>query len=433
MLKLGTAGIGQTARPAEVSHSSDLRLTLAAKAFLRSWTDSGYNRFVKIAIDIRRATEFGIGTYTRNIVRALARIDQSNEYFLVGAPRTASEVGDLPPNFQVIPLLEPDNTLKGHLDFRGIVKRLGCNIVHIPQLFWIPRNLPCPYVVTVHDVVEHMYRARNGSNFRRSLHFQLTRHVLKSAARILAVSNFTKSEIGKLFGIPDRHIEVVYNAIDERFLRGHASDSDRQALVERYQVTYPFLLYAGRIGPHKNLVRIIQAFAALKSELEKHHLLPDLKLIIIGDELSKHPDLRRAVIRSGVQNDVRFMGFVPIEMLRVFYDAAKVFVFPSLYEGFGLQPLEAMAHGTIVVTSNTSSLPEAIGEAAVLVNPENVFEIMRGILRALTDTNLRDDMRTRGYQQLNKYSWATSAQRVLQVYERLAADGRNQTRAHTAA
>ena len=149
-------------------------------------------------------------------------------------------------------------------------------------------------------------------------------------------------------------------------------------------MNYPFLLYAGRIGPHKNLVRIIQAFAALKAELEKQALFPDLKLIIIGDELSKHPDLRRAVIRNGVQNDVRFMGFVPIDMLRVFYDAAKVFVFPSLYEGFGLQPLEAMAHGTAVVTSNTSSLPEAIGQAAVLVNPENVFEIMRALHRVLS-------------------------------------------------
>jgi glycosyltransferase involved in cell wall biosynthesis len=388
---------------------------------------------VKIAIDIRRATEFGIGTYTRNIVRALARIDQSNEYFLIGAPQTASEIDDVPANFRVVPLLQPDNTIKGHLDFRAIVRRFGCNLVHVPQLFWIPRSLPCPYVVTVHDVVEHMYRARDGSNFRRSLHFQLTRHVLKKAARILAVSNFTKSEIEKLFGIPEQHIEVVYNAIDERFLRGHASDSDRQALVSRYQVTYPFLLYAGRIGPHKNLVRIIQAFAALKAELEKQLLLPDLKLIIIGDELSKHPDLRRTVIRSGVQNDVRFMGFVPIEMLRVFYDAAKVFVFPSLYEGFGLQPLEAMAHGTIVVTSNTSSLPEAIGEAAVLVNPENVFEIMRGILRALTDLTLREEMRRRGYEQQKKYSWAASAQRVLQVYEAVGADTGNLLRAHSVA
>jgi glycosyltransferase involved in cell wall biosynthesis len=244
--------------------------------------------------------------------------------------------------------------------------------------------------------------------------------VLKGAARILAVSRYTKSDIEKLFGIAGSHIEVVYNAIDERFLRGHASDTERQVLAERYLVTYPFLLYAGRISPHKNLVRIIEAFSALKAELEKEGNFPDLKLIIIGDELSKHPDLRRTVIRGGVQNDVRFMGFVPIEMLRVFYDAAKIFVFPSLYEGFGLPPLEAMAHGTPIVTSNTSSLPEVVGNAAVLVNPENVFEIMRALHRVLLDQPVREKFKQRGYEQVKKFSWETSARQTIEVYEAVA-------------
>ena len=128
-------------------------------------------------------------------------------------------------------------------------------------------------------------------------------------------------------------------------------------------------------------------------------------MIIIGDELSKHPDLRRTVIRSRMQTDVRFMGFVPIEVLRIFYDAAKIFVFPSLYEGFGLPPLEAMAHGTPVVTSNTSSLPEVVGNAAVLVNPENVFEIMRALHRVLLDQALRDKLKARGYEQAKRFSW----------------------------
>jgi glycosyltransferase involved in cell wall biosynthesis len=388
---------------------------------------------VKVAVDIRRATEFGVGTYTRNILRALAKIDHRNEYFLIGSPQTAAEVGELPANFSSIALLEPDDTTKGHFEFRAIVKRQDCDVVHIPQLFWVPRNLPCPYVMTVHDVVEHMYRARDRSSLRRSLHFQLTRQALKRAGRILAVSRFTKSEIAKVFGIPEGHIEVVYNAIDERFLRGHASEADREVLAERYLVTYPFLLYAGRISPHKNLVRIIQAFAALKAELEKQAQYPDLKLIIIGDELSKHPDLRRAAIRSGVQNDVRFMGFVPIEMLRLFYDAAKVFVFPSLFEGFGLQPLEAMAHGTPVVTSNTSSLPEVVDQAAVLVNPENVFEIMRALHRVLLDPSLREKLQQRGYDQVKKYSWDVSAQQILEVYEEIATGARAPVRVRSTA
>jgi glycosyltransferase involved in cell wall biosynthesis len=371
---------------------------------------------VRIAIDIRRMNEFGVGTYTRNIVRALARLDRENEYFLLGPEEKVSEIGLLPNNFQAIPVPPPETT-QGFLRCHAVVSRLRCDVVHVPHLFWVPHNLPCPYVVTVHDLLDHMYRAHNGSGLRRTLHFHLTRRVLKNAARIFAVSHFTKSEIQKLFGIEQGRIEVIYNAIDPRFLTGHATDADRQMLAERYQITHPFLLYAGRISPHKNLVRIIEAFSALKAELAKQDAFPDLKLIIIGDELSKHPDLRRTVVRGGVQNEVRFLGFVPIEVLRVFYDAAKVFVFPSLYEGFGLPPLEAMAHGTPVLTSNTSSIPEVVGNAAMLVNPENLFEMMRALQRVLLDQPLREKLRQAGYEQVKKFSWDRSVAEVLSGYK----------------
>jgi len=365
-------------------------------------------------------TEFGVGTYTRNIVRALGRFDSESKYYLIGSPEKVAEIGPLPPNFHTVPLLGNDTSVRSYFQYRSILRSLNCDVVHIPNLFWLPRNLPCPYVMTVHDVLDHMYRARDQSGLKRSLHFLLTRRALKAAARLFAVSNFTKNEVEKLFDIPAARIEVVYNAIDERFLRGHASETDRQMLAERYLINYPFLLYAGRISPHKNVVRIIEAFSALKAELEKDGIFPGLKLIIIGDELSKHPDLRRTVIRSRMQNDVRFMGFVPIEVLRIFYDAAKTFIFPSLYEGFGLPPLEAMAHGTPVVTSNTSSLPEVVGNAAVLVNPDNVFEIMRALHRVLLDQGLRDKLKLRGYEQAKRFSWDASARQIHRVYQEIA-------------
>jgi glycosyltransferase involved in cell wall biosynthesis len=375
---------------------------------------------VKVAIDIRRMTEFGVGTYIRNVVRTLARLDRDSEYFLIGSLAKVAECGALPSNFHAVALDGGDDTLKGNLDFRVIVKRLECDVVHIPHLFWIPRGLSCPYVLTVHDLLEHMYGSRDASSLRRSLHFYLTRRVLRKAARVIAVSQFTKNEIQKLLAIPDERIEVVYNAIDERFLHGHATESDRELIAQRYLVNYPFILYAGAIRPHKNVVRIIEAFSALKSELQKEQQFPDLKLIIIGDDLSSHPRLRRTVVRSGVQNDVRFLGFVPIEVLRIFYDVAKIFVFPSLYEGFGLPPLEAMAHGTPVVTSNTSSLPEVAGNAALLVNPENVFEIRRALQRALLDPALRERMKQRGYEQAQRFSWTNSVSRILEIYREVA-------------
>jgi len=378
---------------------------------------------VKIAIDIRRMTEFGVGTYIRNVVRTLGRLDRENKYLLIGPPPKVKEIGSLPPNFHMVPLIAPERSVKGYRSFRTIVKQLDCDLVHIPNLFSVPRALPCPYVMTVHDMLEHMSRAGERAGFWRSVYFQSTKHVLSKAARIFAVSNFTKSEMEKFFGVRAERIEVVYNAIDERFLHGHASAADRDLIAKRYQVTYPFLLYTGRVSAHKNVVRMIEAFSALKTELEKDGAYPDLKLIIIGDDLSGNPGLRRTVVRSGVQNDVRFLGFVPIEVLRIFYDLAKIFVFPSLYEGFGLPPLEAMAHGTPVVTSNVSSLPEVVGNAAVLVNPENVFEIMRALHRVLLDQALRDRMKERSYQQASRFSWEVSVRRILDVYRQVGGGG----------
>jgi len=381
---------------------------------------------VRIAIDIRRITEFGVGTYTRNALRTLARLDHENEYFLIGIPDNLGprgkigDIGPLPPNFITVPGQPNELSLNSYLELHRVLKKNRCDLLHVPHLFWKPQGIPCPYVVTVHDLLDHLYRVNSQSSLKRTLHFQFTRRVLQKAARIFAVSNFSKADTVRLFGVKPEKIEVIYNAIDDRFRQGHATDSERQFIAERYQVNCPFLLYAGRISPHKNVVRIIEAFAALKGELSKEGKFPDLKLIVIGDEVSKHPDLRRACVKGGVQNDVRFLGFVPIDVLRIFYDQAKIFVFPSLYEGFGLPPLEAMAHATPVVTSNTSSVPEVVGNAAVMVNPENVFEIMRALHRVLLDQALREKLKTRGLEQAAKFSWDASVCRMLEIYREVA-------------
>ncbi|MCH8164028.1 MAG: glycosyltransferase family 4 protein [Planctomycetes bacterium] len=213
--------------------------------------------------------------------------------------------------------------------------------------------------------------------------------------------------------------ELLENAIDERFTQSSRRE-EQQLILERYQVNYPFLLYVGNVKPQKNIPRLIEAFAVIKGRLRNHPVYRDLRLVIIGDDLSAHSDLRRTVLRTRVQNDVRFLGFVPVETLRVFYQSAEVFVFPSLYEGFGLPPLEAMAQGTPVVTSNVSSLPEVVGDAAVLVHPENVFDIAHGIEQVLLQEGLRQELRSRGKRQLERFSWERSVERVLQIYAEAA-------------
>jgi glycosyltransferase involved in cell wall biosynthesis len=377
---------------------------------------------MRIAIDVRRMYEFGLATYIRNVVRTLGRVDPVNEYFLVGAAARFEQLGELPDNFHLLPLQKPEATFATYLEMHRTVNAHEVDLIHVPHTFWRPLVTRAPYVITVHDLLDYMYRARTNNGMRREIHSYMTRRVMHKAARIFAVSNFTKRDVARYFEVSPAKIEVVYNALDESFQRGHSTPAEQDMVRGRYQVDSPFLLYTGRISPHKNVARIIEAFSALKAELAKEGAYPDLKLIIIGDEVSKNPDIRRAVIRSGMQHEVRFLGYVSIDVLRIFFDMAKVFVFPSLYEGFGLPPLEAMAHGTPVVASNTSALPEVVGQAALLVNPENVFEISRALHRLLMDQPLRERLKAAGIEQAQRFSWETSVRRMIRVYEEVVAE-----------
>ena len=369
---------------------------------------------MKVAIDIRRAGDFGIGTYIRNIVSQLARQDSETHYLLVGHKRHLEELGALPENFEFLNYPAPPGSFRTHFHLPVVLAQRGVDLLHMPW-FYAPAFVPCPMVITVHDLTDFLHPPPGTPPLLHAGRMHFARRALVNARRILTVSQASRREIARGFAIPESKIEVVYNALDERFVREPLSaDADR--ILERHAVNHPFVLYAGNIKPQKNLTRLIEAFAVAKSELADYPEFEHLKLLVIGDELTKHPDLRRTVVRIRVREDVRFLGFVPYPVLRVFYARARAFLFPSLYEGFGLPPLEAMAHGTPVVTSNVSSLPEVLGQAALLVNPENVFEIARGIRQVLTDAALRQQLVERGYEQLRKYSWERSAQQVLQVY-----------------
>jgi glycosyltransferase involved in cell wall biosynthesis len=374
---------------------------------------------VNIALDIRRRTGFGVSTYVRNLIRTLAKVEEArgHRYILIGSPDQLREHRGLPENFVLQAFPRPASSLRSAIGFRRMLREHRADLLHVPHLFKTPRFAPCPYVVTVHDLLDFLYATQNQTPWQSRYRFELAKLALHRARGIIAVSESTRTDLGRVFGVEGEKVAVAYNALDEKFRRGHATEAEKKLIAERYQVNYPFMLYAGDVKPHKNVVRVIEAFSALKSQLKKDGQFPDLKLIIIGDDLSSHPDLRRTVIKSGVQNDVRFLGFIPVEALRIFYDAAKVFVFPSLYEGFGLPPLEAMAHGTPVVTSNTSSLPEVVGNAAVMVNPENVFEISYALQRVLLDQQLREQLKSRGYEQAQKFSWEDSVRKTIWVYE----------------
>jgi glycosyltransferase involved in cell wall biosynthesis len=259
--------------------------------------------------------------------------------------------------------------------------------------------------------------------FRMQFRRYRFRRGLARAARVITVSDATKRDVENVLGIRPNRIRRVYNAPDPGFLdHSHGPGSEEhERILERYQISYPYLLYAGNIRRHKNVPRLVEAFAVVRGQLASHPLYNDLRLVIIGDTISQYPAVRQAVIKSRVEQMVRFLGFVPFDTLRCFYESAAAFVFPSRYEGFGLPPLEAMACGTPVVASNTSSLPEVVGDAAVLVNPENVFDIARGIRDILLDETLRAELIRRGREQAARFSWEHTARQVLDIYRETAA------------
>jgi glycosyltransferase involved in cell wall biosynthesis len=288
--------------------------------------------------------------------------------------------------------------------------------VHIP-LNRVPLFMIRPYVVTIHDLA-NIFFEQETSNLRMQLRRYRFRRGLVRADRVIAVSEATKRDVENQMGVPSHRITRVYNAPDPAFFnRASTIGGEQQMILERYQINYPFLLYAGNIRRHKNVPRLVEAFAVVRDQLASHPVYKDLRLVIIGDTISQFPSVRQAVIKSRVESVVRFLGFVPFETLRCFYESAAGFVFPSRYEGFGLPPLEAMACGTPVVTSNVSSLPEVVGDAAIQVNPENVFDIARGISDMLLDEELRARLIRREREQAARFSWNWTARQVLEIYK----------------
>jgi glycosyltransferase involved in cell wall biosynthesis len=369
---------------------------------------------MRVAIDIRRAGDYGLGTYIRNIVNQLARIDDDSRYLLIGERRHLAEFDSLPDNFELLEYAHQPGTLSTHLHLPWLLRKRRVDILHMPW-FYAPAIVPSRLLITVHDLSDVLAPPVGASPPVQTGRLFFARRALNRADHIFAVSHASKRDLARFFHIPESKISVVYDAVDERFLTEPLpADADR--ILERHAVNSPYVLYAGNIRPQKNLPRLIEAFAVAKAELRGNPEFDQLKLLVIGESLNRHADLRRAVVRARVREDVRFLGFVPGPVLRVFYSRALAFLFPSLYEGFGLPPLEAMAHGTPVLTSNVSSLPEVFQEAALLVNPENVFDIARGIRQILTENALRQTLRRRGYERARMYSWENAARLVHAAY-----------------
>jgi glycosyltransferase involved in cell wall biosynthesis len=369
---------------------------------------------VRIAIDARKLRDYGVGTYVRNLLRHLSRLDKTTEYVVLCRQQDAGITAELGENFRAVTEPSATYSVREQLSVPLDLRRERVDLFHAPH-YVLPPLTPCKSVVTIHDCIHlrfPQYLPNRVAHAYARMSLWLATH---RSRRVLTVSEASKRDILRYFSVPPSKIDVIHNAIDERF--GEIPDADEIVRVrERYQLDGRFVLYAGNIKPHKNLERLIEAFHTLrKGPFE------DVKLLIIGDEISKYATLRRAVHKYKLHKHVRFFGFVPDKTLAILYRLAGVFVFPSLYEGFGLPPLEAMASGTPVITSNVSSLPEVVGEAALLIDPYDIDAIADAMRRVLSDQSLYADLRQRGLERVRHFSWERSVIRVREIYDEVLA------------
>src|SRR5260370_21153750 len=220
---------------------------------------------MRIAIDIRKINEFGVGTYIWNLVRNLGSIDDRNEYLLVGSQRNFHELGPLPPNFKQLYQPEEDAFWRNNVAIPFALQRQQVDVLHVPhhQAPFLNRS---KLVVTIHDCVHLLFSKEDSSKFQNYRSYLRTKRIVQTAKHVLAVSNSTKEDLMNIFELPESKISVVHNALDERFAFTHTVE-ERKHVLERYQLKYPLVLYSGKIRPHKNLHRLIATFAASKSEI----------------------------------------------------------------------------------------------------------------------------------------------------------------------
>ena len=361
-----------------------------------------------------RSSVAGIGRYSQNLIKNLLEIDTQDQFVLFMTDEDVEEyqkskIKNQNVTIKIVNI--PHYSIAEQTKLPQIIAREKCDLVHFLN-FNHPLRFPGRFIVTIHDLTLFFYpeTARQTSFLKRFAFKKIMLHALKKSKMIIAVSENTKKDIIKKFKVQSSKVKVIYEAVDDK-VSYEVSKQDVEEIKSRYAIgDKPVLLYVGQWRPHKNIVGLLEAFGKLKKKIPS-------KLVIIGKPDPKHKSVQEAIDKLNLKSDIVMPGFVSNDELAAWYKLATVFVFPSFYEGFGLPGLEAMAAGTPVVASNTSSLPEVYQDAALYFNPGNSSEIAAKIKIVLKDKNLRQDLIRKGKVQVAKYSWKKTAEETLNVYK----------------
>ena len=359
---------------------------------------------MKIVIDFRifGTKPGGIGRYNQNLLEQLIKKDRGNQYFLIF--KSQPEI-DLPDNFKIIICNCHWYGLKEQIILPYILYKLKPDLVHFTH-FNVPIFYQGKFIVTIHDLIMSKFPSQRSSTLNRYLfkikycfYNQVIRHAIKNSQKIIAVSKYTADDIKKHFSLTAKEatkIQVIYEGLTEV----QASQKPVDNLPSN------FFLYVGNAYPHKNLEFLINTF----KEFSKKH--PEYYLILVGNKNYFYERLEKETKAT----NVIFTGYLPDDLLAGYYKSAKAYIFPSFYEGFGLPPLEAMAQGLPVLSSNASCLPEILEHSALYFDPQDQNDLLAKMEDIIVNKNLRDLLIAKGYQQIKKYSWDKMAQETLKIY-----------------
>ncbi len=370
---------------------------------------------MNIGIDARVASWHigsGLGNYTSQIILNLKNIDPLNTYMLFYPENKEHSFVNLYRSSH-----EDERERRG--DFWK--QMYGTEWKKDPKVdifhntvngIGIPNKGKHRLVITLHDLIPYiMPETVDKPHLDYVLRY--TPEAISRADKIITVSHHSKKDIMRYFNVSKDKIEVIYHAADKIFKPMHKVEA-KNKITENYQIANPFILYLGGFSPRKNISRLIRAFHMICHEFEE-----DYKLVILGEPSRIYDNLRRLTEKLGIEDRVIFTGFVPTNDLPLFYNACECFVYPSLYEGFGLPPLEAAACGVPVVTSRSSSIPEIMGNSCTYINPLEVVDIAQGIYDTITDQDLKNQLIQRSLEHAKKFSWEKASMETLMVYDNL--------------
>ncbi|MEK7203174.1 MAG: glycosyltransferase family 1 protein [Patescibacteria group bacterium] len=371
----------------------------------------------------------GLGRYTQELVDNIIKADLANSYVIFLRQENYSEfkIADVAcKRVKKVMVNISWYGFKEQLLFPFYIWREHLDLMHFPH-FNVPLICPVKFIVTIHDLILIKYPTLRATTLNwffykiKNLVYKLViLSAIKRARKIIAVSEFTKNDIANQFKISLEKIVVTYQGVSESLIvkQKNQDNLDNKKILLDYKIIKPYLLYVGNVYPHKNLEGLIKVF-------QKVILKHNLRLVLVGKEDYFFNRLKNYVKNlelwqeNNIDSKIIFPGFVPDNELNILYKQALFYIFPSFYEGFGLPPLEAMANGCVVASSDRTSLPEILGKAAYYFDPENKEYMFLRIERLISDNNLRQQLAGRGYEQVKKYSWKNCAQKTLLVYQNI--------------